>query len=377
MNEKLTIALTKGRILEETLPLLARAGIESLEDIASSRKLVFETNRKDVQLVILRGTDVPTYVSHGAADLGVVGKDVLMEQGSEGLYEPLDLGIARCALMTAGPVGWQSDGARIRVATKFVNIAREYFSRQGMHVDLIKLYGALELAPIMNLADLIVDIVDTGNTLRANGMEPLQSIATISSRLVVNKAAMRSRYSAITQIVDDLTAVVQEKDDTTCKDFDNALAELTAFDAGSNAVIGDTVAQIIKDIAQRGDEALLEHTARFDQLKARSVGQLEVSRERQIAALNRVNSVQRDALEYAAHRVQNFHQRQLQQSWQYYDECGTLLGQKVTPLERIGVYVPGGKASYPSSVLMNTLPAKVAGVAEIIMVVPSTRRRVK
>lgn len=213
MNEKLTIALTKGRILRETLPLLARAGIESIDDISSSRKLVFETNRHDVQLVILRGTDVPTYVSHGAADMGVVGKDVLMEQGAEGLYEPLDLGIARCALMTAGPVGWKSHGARIRVATKFVNIARDYFSAQGVHVDLIKLYGALELAPIMNLADLIVDIVDTGNTLRANGMEPLQTIANISSRLVVNKAAMRSRCSVITQIIDDLTAVVQEGSD--------------------------------------------------------------------------------------------------------------------------------------------------------------------
>jgi ATP phosphoribosyltransferase len=213
MNDKLTIALTKGRILKETLPLLARAGIEPLDDISSSRKLVFETNRADIQLVVLRGTDVPTYVRHGAADMGVVGKDVLMEQGAEGLYEPLDLGIARCRLMTAGPVGWQSSGARIRVATKFVNITREYFARRGVHADLIKLYGALELAPIMKLADQIVDIVDTGNTLRANGMEPLEEIAAISSRLVVNKAALRSRYSAITQIIEDLTAVVSETAD--------------------------------------------------------------------------------------------------------------------------------------------------------------------
>ncbi|MCB1706024.1 MAG: ATP phosphoribosyltransferase [Halioglobus sp.] len=210
MNDKLTIALTKGRILKETLPLLTRAGIEAVEDIHSSRKLVFETNRPEVQLVVLRGTDVPTYVRFGAADMGVVGKDILMEQGAEGLYEPLDLGIARCRLMTAARVGWRSDGARIRVATKFVNIARAYFAQQGVHADLIKLYGALELAPIMNLADQIVDIVDTGNTLRANGMEPLQEIATVSSRLVVNKAAMRSRYTAITQIIADLTAAVQE-----------------------------------------------------------------------------------------------------------------------------------------------------------------------
>lgn len=215
MNNKLTIALTKGRILKETLPLLASAGIESVEDIHTSRKLVFETNRPEVQLVVLRGTDVPTYVRYGAADMGVVGKDILMEQGAEGLYEPLDLGIARCRLMTAARVGWQSDGARIRVATKFVNIARDYFAQQGVHADLIKLYGALELAPIMNLADQIVDIVDTGNTLRANGMEPLQEIATVSSRLVVNKAAMRSRYTAITQIIADLTAVVREAQNAT------------------------------------------------------------------------------------------------------------------------------------------------------------------
>lgn len=212
MNDKLTIALTKGRILKETLPLLARAGIESLEDINTSRKLVFETNRSEVQLVLLRGTDVPTYVRYGAADMGVVGKDILMEQGAEGLYEPLDLGIARCRLMTAARVGWQSDGARIRVATKFVNIARDYFAKQGVQADLIKLYGALELAPIMNLADQIVDIVDTGNTLRANGMEPLKEIAVVSSRLVVNKAAMRSRHTAITRIIGDLTAAVREVD---------------------------------------------------------------------------------------------------------------------------------------------------------------------
>ncbi len=212
MNEKLTIALTKGRILRETLPLLAHAGIEPVEDVGSSRKLVFETTHAEVQLVIIRGTDVPTYVRHGAADMGVVGKDILLEQGADGLYEPLDLGIARCRLMTAGPVGLQVEGARLRVATKFVNIARRYFAQQGVHADVIKLYGAMELAPMMNLADLIVDIVDTGNTLRANGMEPLEEIAAISSRLVVNKAAMRSRYLAIGRLIEDLTSAVREAD---------------------------------------------------------------------------------------------------------------------------------------------------------------------
>lgn len=210
MSDTITIALTKGRILKETLPLLARAGIEPAEDISSSRKLVFDTNRPGVRLLIIRGTDVPTYVRHGAADMGVVGKDILLEHGAEGLYEPLDLGIARCRLMTAGPVDWQPDGARIRVATKFVNIARDHFARQGVHADVIKLYGAMELAPIMDLADLIVDIVDTGNTLRANGMTPLEEIATISSRLIVNKAAMRSSHQGIQQIIDDLAIAVEE-----------------------------------------------------------------------------------------------------------------------------------------------------------------------
>lgn len=210
MTKPLTMALTKGRILQETLPLLARAGIEPLEDIHSSRKLIFATTRADLQLVVIRGTDVPTYVRHGAADLGVVGKDILLEHGAEGLYEPLDLGIARCRLMTAGPVGWQGSGARVRVATKFANIARRYFAAQGVHADVIKLYGAMELAPMMNLADLIVDIVDTGNTLRANGMEPLEEIARISSRLIVNKAAMRSHYRAIQGLVDQLSAAAGE-----------------------------------------------------------------------------------------------------------------------------------------------------------------------
>lgn len=209
MSETVTMALTKGRILKETLPLLSRAGIEPLEDVSSSRKLVFETSRPGLRLVILRGSDVPTYVRHGAADIGVVGKDVLLEHGAEGLYEPLDLGIARCRLMTAAPVGWREGGARIRVATKFVNITRRHFARKGVQADLIRLYGAMELAPIMNLADLIVDIVDTGNTLRANGMEPREEIAAISSRLIVNKAAMRSRYRPVQEIVDDLSRIVR------------------------------------------------------------------------------------------------------------------------------------------------------------------------
>jgi ATP phosphoribosyltransferase len=217
VSAPLTLALTKGRILKETLPLLEQAGIVPLEDISSSRKLVFATNRDDLQLVVIRGTDVPTYVRQGAADMGVVGKDILLEQGAEGMYEPLDLGIARCQLMTAAPVGWKAGSKRVRVASKFTSIARRFFAERGIHADVIKLYGAMELAPIMQLADMIVDIVDTGNTLRANGMEPVDLIAEVSSRLVVNKAAMRSQHDSIQQIVSALSTAVSAADSAAAK----------------------------------------------------------------------------------------------------------------------------------------------------------------
>lgn len=212
MTRSLTIALTKGRILKETLPLFAEAGIEPLDDIFTSRKLLFDTTVDGVQLVILRGSDVPTYVRHGAADVGVVGKDVLLESGADGLYEPLDLAIARCRLMTAGFPDAPKSGVRLRVASKFVNVARQYYAAQGIQADIIKLYGAMELAPLMDLADEIVDIVDTGNTLKANGMVPLAHIADISSRLVVNKAAMRTRHLIIESLITRLGDAVARKE---------------------------------------------------------------------------------------------------------------------------------------------------------------------
>lgn|SRR5690606_10947882 len=208
MNQDLTIALTKGRILQETLPLLAAAGIQPLEDMEKSRKLIFDTNQHGVRLLLLRGADVPTYVQFGAADMGVSGKDTLMENGADGLYEPLDLGIARCRLMTAAVQGVAPRQGRLRVATKYVNIAKQYYASRGQQADIIKLYGAMELAPIMNLADEIVDIVDTGNTLRANGLEPRDVIADISSRLIVNKASMKMKHRQIQAIIDGIAGVV-------------------------------------------------------------------------------------------------------------------------------------------------------------------------
>ncbi len=211
MPDSVTIALSKGRILEETLPLLQPLGIEPLEDPESSRNLVLPTTDPNVRLIIVRATDVPTYVAYGGADLGVAGKDVLMEQGGHGLYEPIDLGIARCRLMVAGRPDARLDGRRIRVATKFVNITRRHFAAQGRQVDLIKLYGSMELAPLVGLADAIVDLVDTGNTLRANGLAPLEQIADISSRLVVNKASMKLSHGTIRPLLERIEAVVAKQ----------------------------------------------------------------------------------------------------------------------------------------------------------------------
>lgn len=213
MSEQLTIALSKGRIFKETLPLLAHAGIEAVDDPETSRKLILDTNRDDVKLVIIRASDVPTYVQYGAADLGVAGKDVLMEHGGAGLYEPLDLRIARCRMMVAGRKPWSEQTQRLRIATKYVNSAREYFAEQGMQVEIIKLYGSMELAPLVGLSDLIVDVVDTGNTLRANGLVPLERIADISSRLVVNKASMKRKHTRVQSFIDQISEAVRGRED--------------------------------------------------------------------------------------------------------------------------------------------------------------------
>jgi ATP phosphoribosyltransferase len=201
MNTPITIALSKGRIFRETLPLLAAAGIEPVDDPDTSRKLILDTSQDAVKLVIIRAADVPTYVEYGAADVGVAGKDVLMEHGGNGLYEPVDLGIARCRLMVAGPEQGVARTRRLRIATKYVQSTRRFYADRREQVEIIKLYGSMELAPLVGLSDLIVDVVDTGNTLRANGLVPLEHIADISSRLIVNKAAMKMKHARIGELV--------------------------------------------------------------------------------------------------------------------------------------------------------------------------------
>jgi ATP phosphoribosyltransferase len=204
----ITIALSKGRIFKETLPLLAAAGITPLDDPETSRKLILSTSQPNVRLVIIRATDVPTYVQWGAADLGVAGKDVLMEHGGEGLYEPLDLRIARCRMMVAGVQDATLGARRLRIATKYVQSTRRHFAAQGKQVEVIKLYGSMELAPLVGLADLIVDLVESGSTLKANGLVPLEHIADISSRLVVNKASWKMKHRTVMGLIETLRAAV-------------------------------------------------------------------------------------------------------------------------------------------------------------------------
>ncbi|MFO1339985.1 MAG: ATP phosphoribosyltransferase [Burkholderiaceae bacterium] len=211
----ITLALSKGRIFEETLPLLAAAGITVSEDPEKSRKLILPTNRPDVRVVLVRATDVPTYVQYGGADLGVAGKDVLLEHGGEGLYQPLDLNIAKCRMSVAVRDDFDyaaavKQGSRIRVATKYTSVARQHFADKGVHVDLIKLYGSMELAPLTGLADAIVDLVSTGSTLKANHLVEVERIMDISSRLVVNQAALKLKRDALRPLIDAFASAIPQ-----------------------------------------------------------------------------------------------------------------------------------------------------------------------
>ena len=209
----ITLALSKGRIFEETLPLLRAAGIEVLEDPEKSRKLILSTNQADVRVLVVRATDVPTYVQYGGADMGITGKDTLLEHGSDGLYQPLDLQIAKCRISVAVRADFDyasavRQGSRLKVATKYVAISREFFATKGVHVDLIKLYGSMELAPLVGLADAIVDLVSTGNTLKANHLVEVEHIMDISSRLVVNQAALKLKQAPIRRIIDAFASAI-------------------------------------------------------------------------------------------------------------------------------------------------------------------------
>lgn len=209
MTSKVVIALTKGRILDAELELLSSIGIVPEEDPRKSRKLVFDTNRSDVEIMILRGADVATYVEHGIADMGMSGKDVLLEHGGTGFYEPLDLGLGKCRIMVAGLKDEPPLPSRLKIATKFTGTAKRFYASRGVQVDIIKLYGAMELAPVTGLAHRIVDIVETGNTLKANGLVPMELITEISTRLIVNESSYKTKFESIKEIIDALENAVE------------------------------------------------------------------------------------------------------------------------------------------------------------------------
>lgn len=221
METPIKIALSKGRIFKDALPLLAHAGIRPLDDPETSRKLILDTNQDAIKLVVIRAADVPTYVQYGAADLGIAGKDVLMEHGSDDIYEPVDLKIACCKMMVAGPkdhvsnITFEQTGKRLKIATKYTNSTRRYFAEKGIQVEIIKLYGSMELGPIVGLSDLIVDLVDTGNTLKANGLAPLEFITDISSRLIVNKASMKMKHKRVKHLISKLEEAVNKNNNVT------------------------------------------------------------------------------------------------------------------------------------------------------------------
>ena len=323
---------------------------------------------------------MPTYVQHGGADLGVVGLDTLIEHGGEGLYRPLDLGVARCRMSVAAPLDFDyaaaaRQGSRIRVATKFTRIARDHFADKGVHVDMIKLYGSMELAPLTGLADAIVDLVASGNTLKANALVEVEEIMQISARLVVNKAALkldREPIRALDRFArgggrggSDAMSLAMRTLDSSAPGFDAALTALLAYSAETDGAIEASVAAILADVRARGDAAVLEYTRRFDGIDAASMAELEVGAGRAARRARRAAvGAARARSKPPPRAIRDFHERQLEacgRSWSYRDGDGSLLGQKVTPIERVGIYVPGGKAAYPSSVLMNAIPAQGRG----------------
>ena len=359
-----------------------------LDDPETSRKLILATSRPDVRVVLVRASDVPTYVQYGGADLGVAGKDVLIEHGEQGLYQPLDLqhralpherGGAR-RTSTTPPRCARARASAWPPSTR--TIARQHFADKGVHVDLIKLYGSMELAPLTGLADAIVDLVSTGSTLKANHLVEVEQIMDISSRLVVNQAALKLKREPIRALID---AFAQAVPAVSVKVAPARHARpRTSRPASSACCTGrprptppsSSAWRRSSPTCARAATPRCSSTRRVSTAwQAASVATLEIGRGR---AARRAGADHagpaRARSQAAAQRVRSYHQRQLEacgRSWQYRDADGTLLGQKVTPLDRVGIYVPGGKAAYPSSVLMNAIPAQVAGVGEIVMVVPT------
>ena len=380
----ITFALAKGRLAKKAMALLEEIGItcEEMKD-EKTRKLIFVNEELKLKFFLSKASDVPTYVEYGAADIGVVGKDTILEEGRN-LYEVLDLKFGACKMCVCGPKEakkYLNSNEIIRVASKYPHIAKEYFNNQKLQtVEIVKLNGSVELAPIVGLSEVIVDIVETGTTLKENGLEVLEEVCPLSARMVVNQVSQKMEQERISKIIVALKKILDEKEQVGGKNHENSKSKqrfnckyLIRFIKEKSYKLWGffriKVDAIIKNVRDNGDKAVFDYTAQFDKAEINAENIL-VTEEEIKEAYEEVDDELIKVIRKAIKNIRDFHEKQIQKSWFETREDGVMLGQKVTPMETCGVYVPGGKAVYPSSVLMNIVPAHVAGVKNIIMTTP-------
>lgn len=379
----ITFALAKGRLAKKAMALLEEIGItcEEMKD-EKTRKLIFVNEELKLKFFLSKASDVPTYVEYGAADIGVVGKDTILEEGRN-LYEVLDLKFGACKMCVCGPKEakkYLNSNEIIRVASKYPHIAKEYFNNQKLQtVEIVKLNGSVELAPIVGLSEVIVDIVETGTTLKENGLEVLEEVCPLSARMVVNQVSQKMEQERISKIIVALKKILDEKNRSEERNMRivkvnkdsiaNILSDLLKRSPTNYGDFQDKVDAIIKNVRDNGDKAVFDYTAQFDKAEINAENIL-VTEEEIKEAYEEVDDELIKVIRKAIKNIRDFHEKQIQKSWFETREDGVMLGQKVTPMETCGVYVPGGKAVYPSSVLMNIVPAHVAGVKNIIMTTP-------
>ena len=379
----ITFALAKGRLAKKAMALLEEIGItcEEMKD-EKTRKLIFVNEELKLKFFLSKASDVPTYVEYGAADIGVVGKDTILEEGRN-LYEVLDLKFGACKMCVCGPKEakkYLNSNEIIRVASKYPHIAKEYFNNQKLQtVEIVKLNGSVELAPIVGLSEVIVDIVETGTTLKENGLEVLEEVCPLSARMVVNQVSQKMEQERISKIIVALKKILDEKNRPEERNMRivkvnkdsiaNILSDLLKRSPTNYGDFQDKVDAIIKNVRDNGDKAVFDYTAQFDKAEI-NADNILVTEEEIKEAYEEVDDELIKVIRKAIKNIRDFHEKQIQKSWFETREDGVMLGQKVTPMETCGVYVPGGKAVYPSSVLMNIVPAHVAGVKNIIMTTP-------
>ena len=379
----ITFALAKGRLAKKAMALLEEIGItcEEMKD-EKTRKLIFVNEELKLKFFLSKASDVPTYVEYGAADIGVVGKDTILEEGRN-LYEVLDLKFGACKMCVCGPKEakkYLNSNEIIRVASKYPHIAKEYFNNQKLQtVEIVKLNGSVELAPIVGLSEVIVDIVETGTTLKENGLEVLEEVCPLSARMVVNQVSQKMEQERISKIIVALKKILMKKNRPEERNMRivkvnkdsiaNILSDLLKRSPTNYGDFQDKVDAIIKNVRDNGDKAVFDYTAQFDKAEINAENIL-VTEEEIKEAYEEVDDELIKVIRKAIKNIRDFHEKQIQKSWFETREDGVMLGQKVTPMETCGVYVPGGKAVYPSSVLMNIVPAHVAGVKNIIMTTP-------